>query len=107
MLGHLLGKMKQADTNNDQQLSYDEVKAAFPNVTEEKFKAADKDGNGQLTKEELRQMLIERLKAADTNGDGKLSPEEAKSAFPKMNNEMFTKLDRNGDGFLSPEDRNQ
>jgi len=99
--------MKQADTNNDQQLSYDEVKAEFPQMTEEKFNAADKDKNGQLTKEEFRQMLTERLKAADTDGDGKLSSEEAKKAFPKMNDEIFAKLDQNDDGFLSPEDRKQ
>lgn len=106
MMGGMIEKLRAADTNNDQQLSYDELRAAFPEVTEEKFNLADEDGNGQLTREEFLKSMMKKLQASDTDGDGKLSMEEAKSAFPRMNDQIFGKLDRNGDGFLSPEDRN-
>ncbi|HRZ17773.1 MAG TPA: hypothetical protein P5141_09450, partial [Candidatus Hydrogenedentes bacterium] len=46
-----------------------------------------------------------RMKAADKDGDGKVSREEARTAFPKMTDERFKQMDRNADGALGPEDR--
>jgi Ca2+-binding EF-hand superfamily protein len=50
---------------------------------------------------------MQRLIAADTNGDGRITFDEAKTAFPKLTQERFSRLDRNGDGVLSMEDRRQ
>lgn len=44
---------KAADANGDGQLSLDEVQAKMPGLAE-RFSQVDKDGNGFLTKEELR-----------------------------------------------------
>jgi Ca2+-binding EF-hand superfamily protein len=44
---------KSADTNGDGQLSLDEVQAKMPRLAE-RFSQVDKDGNGFLSKEELQ-----------------------------------------------------
>ncbi|GLR55182.1 hypothetical protein KYK30_31355 [Shinella yambaruensis] len=42
--------------------------------------------------------------AADKDGDGKLSREEAKAANQNMTDAVFDEIDADGDGFLSPEE---
>lgn len=103
----MLAKLKEADTNGDRKLSREEAQAAFPQAAGKLFDKADRDGDGFLTVEEVKQGLGEKLRQADGNGDGKLSPEEAKAVFPRMNDRLFQRLDRNQDGFLSKEDRNK
>jgi Ca2+-binding EF-hand superfamily protein len=44
---------KSADTNNDGQLSLDEVQSGMPRLAQ-RFNAVDKDQNGFLTKDELQ-----------------------------------------------------
>lgn len=48
----------------------------------------------------IRKVAIERFKAADANDDGKLSREEA----PERLKEHFGKIDRNGDNQLTPDE---
>jgi Ca2+-binding EF-hand superfamily protein len=45
---------KAADTNNDGQLSLDEVQASMPRLAD-RFATLDKDKNGMLSKDELKQ----------------------------------------------------
>ena len=45
-------RFKQADANNDGQLSLDEVQAKMPRLAE-RFATLDKDKNGMLTRDEL------------------------------------------------------
>jgi len=47
----------------------------------------------------------ERFKRADKDGDGKLTMEEAKAEFPGITKERFKERDTNGDGKLGPDDR--
>ena len=47
----------------------------------------------------------ERYKRADKDGDGKLTLEEAKTEFPSITEERFKERDVNGDGKLGPDDR--
>ncbi len=100
-----LAKLKQADTNGDGQVTFAEAKTAFPNMTQEKFNKLDRNGDGNLSREDVKGAVKDRFEKADTDGDGKLSVSEAKAAFPRMTDERFKRLDRNGDGFLGPEDR--
>lgn len=48
-------KLVSADTNKDGKTTLEEAKVACPNLTEEKFQKLDKDGDGALTSEEVKQ----------------------------------------------------
>ncbi|HEY8099695.1 MAG TPA: EF-hand domain-containing protein [Burkholderiaceae bacterium] len=80
----------EIDSNKDGKISKEELKAHFAashekrhekhEKFEEKFKAADKDGDGALSKEEAQAAnmphLLKDFDAIDTNKDGKLTPDE-------------------------------
>lgn len=47
--------------------------------------------------------MAERIRAADKNGDGLISREEAQASLPKVH-ENFDRMDLNNDGFISKEE---
>jgi len=51
----------------------------------------------------MHQMLERRFKKADTNGDGKLSKEEAQAGMPRLA-KNFDAIDTNQDGFITPDE---
>ncbi len=69
------------------------------------FEQIDTDGNGELSKAELSAIKDVRFAAADGNGDGKLSLEEMQShgaeRASKRAEKMIERLDADGDGQLS------
>ena len=73
------------DANHDGMVTQDEVRAA-----------------GEARREEMKAEAVARFKAADKNGDGLLSKEEA-AAMP-MVARNFDALDTNKDGQVSPEE---
>ena len=105
------------DANQDGVLSVDETK-----LTEEMFADADTDSDGQLTTEELEEMLargpqgmgamggagmmqgpppgppdIDALfEQEDTDADGMISAEES-----ALSSDMFANIDADGDGYLT------
>ena len=59
---------------------------------------------GKTEKREPRAAhMQERLKAADKNGDGKISREEATASLPKLS-KHFDKIDADKDGFISKDE---
>ncbi len=46
--------MAVTDTDGNGSYSFDEVKAAYPDASEDAFKAADVNGDGALSAEELK-----------------------------------------------------
>lgn len=97
------------DTDNDGVISAAEIKASATSLSK-----LDKNGDGQLTQDELRPNMgpggmrggnpaemIDRLFAEnDKNGDGKLSKAEA----PERVQELFDRADQNKDGFLTKDE---
>lgn len=69
------------------------------------FEDLDTDGNGEISKAEMAAHKAARFKAADSNGDGKLTPEEmqamAQKKMAKRTQKMITRFDQDGDGALS------
>lgn len=93
--------MEHLDANGDGQITRDEVKAAKA----EKFKEIDANGDGQITAEEMRahreQKMQDRfLKRYDANGDGRVTEDE----FAGDDSRMFDRLDKNGDGVISQDE---
>ena len=107
--GHMLDRLKQADTNGDGMLSRDEAKA-LPMISKH-FDEIDANHDGQVTMEELRafhkaragQRHAEHWKKIDTDGDGRISRAEAQANAPRLA-ERFDQIDANGDGFITPEE---
>jgi len=126
-----------ADRDGDNMIDLDELLYIFgfgeerPNEKElftKIVKAADQDGNGFMTAEELKTFAVALkldedddieamvkmfMKMGDTNGDRKLSIDEVVNFFtngPKIEDpkeemkRMFRMHDTNGDGFISTEE---
>lgn len=122
--GHSGGRaaqvFKQADANNDGQVTFDELKAVLPNITSERFARLDRNGDGVLTKADRAAAgaskgaaaggkggVLAKLRQADTNGDRQVSLEEAQAVLPQLTEERFRQFDHNGDGVISREDIQQ
>jgi Ca2+-binding EF-hand superfamily protein len=71
------------------------------------FRAADKDGDGALTREEARRSMpsvYRRFKEIDADNDGKVTREEIEAAFSKRareERERLMALDTNHDGVIT------
>lgn len=106
------------DLNGDGALDATEIEAAPKSLAK-----LDKDGDGQITSDEVRQSMpqgrgrgrgesegggqinivedtVKTLMAFDANGDGKLSREELPARFQGI----FDRGDENKDGFLTPDE---
>ena len=62
--------------------------------------ATEMNAHRDRMRSEMRARADERWKAADTDGDGKLSLAEAQASMPQMA-ERFQKFDANKDGYVS------
>lgn len=67
-----------------------------------RFKAADKNGDGQLSKDELPEQLREHFEKIDANGDGSIGPVEMHDAMRRM---MERRDDRRPEGDRPPQRR--
>ena len=61
----------------------------------------DKDGNGVVTRDEMRTVALERFDKVDTNKDGRITMDEMQAAAKEHTAKRFAKHDKNGDGKLS------
>lgn len=72
------------------------------------FEQLDTDGNGMITRAEAETRQAERFAAADTDGSGTLSLEElaaqAATRAQDRAGRMMSRLDANGDGVLSAQE---
>lgn len=103
--GHHKGRFfERLDKDGDGKVAV----AELPEPMKEHLAQADANGDGVLTREELKaaheKHHEEMKKRADTNGDGQISKEEWQAARSKFAEERFAKGDKNGDGFLTEEE---
>ncbi len=101
--------MKRLDTNGDKKVSLEEVQAR----TSEAFKTFDADGNGQVTRDEIkakRQAFREARKewraARDKTGEDKIAAMEKiremrPAMLPGMRPRAFKRVDTDSNGSLS------
>jgi Ca2+-binding EF-hand superfamily protein len=109
VLMHLL---RMADENDNGEVTFDELAALVPDLTQEQFDHLDRNADGVISKADLpsfpddpQKWLIQLLRQADANGDSKVTFDEMKALLPLVTQEQFDKLDRNGDGVISVEDK--
>jgi Ca2+-binding EF-hand superfamily protein len=95
---HLSQHFDEIDTNKDGKLSKEELKAAHDasrakhrDEFQAKFKAADKDGDGALTKAEAESgnmpQIAKNFDAIDANKDGKVTQDELRAFMMKHRKE--------------------
>lgn len=105
------GWMQQADVNNDPVLTFEELSAVNPDLTQEQFNLRDKNSDGVLTRADRLMKprqghgLRWRGGEADTNGDGVVTFEELAAVRPALTQEKFNMRDKNGDGLRTRADR--
>lgn len=97
MMGQMM--MTMLDTNKDQVISADEIKAHL----EERFAAFDQDSNGSISKDEF-----EKAKPAmpmDGKGHGPMMDDKGPGKMHAAHQEqMFKLMDTNADGVVSREE---
>jgi hypothetical protein len=94
--------LAKVDKDGDKAISKPEAKVALVGLVK-RFHAARADGKGPGTgpdKKTVQSAMEARFKLADANGDGKLSREEA----PARLKERFSRIDANGDGQLTKDE---
>lgn len=110
--------IEKADADKDGKVTFEEMKALRPSITQEQFKTLDRNKDGVLTKEDApaapRTMkegskepnpMAGFIERADKDKDGKASYDEVKAVAPEMTPDLFSKLDKNGDGFLTVDEQ--
>jgi Ca2+-binding EF-hand superfamily protein len=109
--------LRRADTNQDGKVSFDEMKAVRPQITQERFNLLDRDHDGFISPKdgpeggargegdpEARRQMMQTLMATDANHDGKVSFDEVTAAKPGFAKADFDRVDRDQDGFLTAQD---
>lgn len=91
------------DTNGDGSVDLAEIQAARPDFTVEKFNAADGNGDGLLSRDELRAAHGKggHHRNLDTDGDGSFSFTEMQKAHPDLTQAQYAAFDGDKDGKLN------
>ena len=82
-----LNRIKQMDSNENGEISYEEFKASAL----DRFTLLDTNGDGIVTGEEFMNPILEQFKNMDLNTDDVLSKKEIRKALKKMRKENKTK----------------
>ena len=92
--------IKHLDKDGDNLVSFEEFEMPRRGRERSKLAAADRDGDGNVSREEMQAHIdaraeeaMERFELADLNDDGFLTEEEIKRA-------LFDTIDSNGDGYI-------
>ncbi len=108
----LLRILRQADADNDGQITFEELLVVVPELTEEQFNRLDRNDDGVISRDDLHHFnsdhiegLYNILREADADEDGEVTFEELQALIPELTQEQFDRLDRNGDGVISADDK--
>ncbi|MBI5095066.1 MAG: hypothetical protein HZB26_21855 [Candidatus Hydrogenedentes bacterium] len=110
-LKRLIRLLHRADADENGEVTFDELLAVAPGLTQEQFDTLDTNDDGVITKDDFPkppphpvEHLLELLREADANHDGQVTFEELQAELPDITQERFDQLDTNDDGVLSKDD---
>lgn len=106
--------VRAADKDLDGKVTFEELSAAKPQVTKERYAKMDRNKDGVLSMadaaaahsgdkkgQDARQQAVKKLAEADANKDGRTTYEEVVAAKPGFPRAAFDRLDANKDGALA------
>ena len=95
------------DINGDSLFSKDEIVQARQKQLDKKFTKLDTNQDGQITMDELntKKRGVGIAKKADANKDGVITQAEARAHMSQSVEKYMQKKDLNGDGQLDPQER--
>ncbi len=104
--GPIMEKFREADKDQNGKVTFEELSVVMPNMTQERFKQFDRNGDGVLSAEDRGPgPMRDMFEKADADKNGSVTFDEIKAVKPDVTQEQFKQWDRNGDGVLSPADR--
>lgn len=107
----------RADVDQNREVTYEELEAVLPMLTQDKFDRMDRNGDGVLSPadrpegapgpggDNRGQRIRRLLMQADADGNREVTFDELQAVLPELTQEQFDRMDRNGDGVISREDR--
>ena len=103
--GSQMALAKGTDTDGDGKFSKAEITAQRQAQLDKKFAKLDTNQDGQLTMDELKGKRGGVAKRADINKDGVITKEEARAHLSDNVDKYMQKKDLNGDGFVDKDER--
>jgi Ca2+-binding EF-hand superfamily protein len=110
-IARLIRLLHDADANEDGQVTFEELQAVAPELTEERFNELDKNDDNVITGEDLPEhhgpddYIRHLLEEADADENSEVTFEELQAVLPELTQEQFDRLDQNGDGVISEDDK--
>lgn len=105
LLGSQAVMAKSTDTDGDGKFSKAEISAQRQVQLDKKFAKFDTNQDGQLTMDELKGKRGGVAKKADVNKDGVITKDEARAHLSNNIDKYMQKKDTNGDGFIDQDER--
>lgn len=100
-------QFKDADMNKDGKVDAAELTIIVINITPDKFKGYDKNGDGFLDEKEFRAAgMGKEFKDVDYNRDGKVDLSEFTVIMMSISPEWFKQFDKDKSGFLNEAEYN-
>ncbi len=110
----ILRMLTEADKDGNGKVTFEEVQAIAPGMTQTRFNRLDRNGDGVLTKADAPEtpgrpgrrpgQQARLLHRADANGDLKVTYDEIVALQPGFPKQAFDRLDTNNDGGITAED---
>jgi len=100
-----------ADVDHDGDVTFEELQALIPELTQESFAHLDRNGDAVINADDVEafgpgphERIVHLLEQADADDDGKVSLAELQAICPNVTQEQFNALDVDGDGSIALDD---